>query len=54
MEGEAEATSYEDENLNSVKLREESADETANTDSSNHVVPLMNTCCWKAAKRTTS
>ncbi|ETP39091.1 hypothetical protein F442_13430 [Phytophthora nicotianae P10297] len=51
MEGEAEATSYEDENLNSVKLREETADETANTDLSNHVVPLMNACGWEGCKK---
>ncbi|ETO69856.1 hypothetical protein F444_13625, partial [Phytophthora nicotianae P1976] len=51
MEGEAEATSHEDGNLNSVKLREETADETANTDLSNHVVPLMNACGWEGCKK---
>ncbi|ETP28799.1 hypothetical protein F442_21961 [Phytophthora nicotianae P10297] len=50
MGGEAEATSHEDENLNSVNLRQEAADETANTELSNTVGPLTNTCSWKDCK----
>ncbi|ETI30811.1 hypothetical protein F441_21994 [Phytophthora nicotianae CJ01A1] len=50
MGGEAEATSHEDENLNSVNLRQEAADETANTELSNTTGPLTNIYSWKDSK----